>query len=127
MKGRVLVIDDDPQIVKLFRAILEKGGYSVVCVLSGANLSDVLEASEFDLLVLDLNMPEPNGFELLKKSRVLLPGVPVLVISGYLHGRLLPAAKLLGATVTLGKIEAPTRLLETVNQLLQKRVHRKAG
>src|SRR5579872_3881901 len=119
MASRILVVDDDPQILKLFGRILERGGYSVRRVSSGQEVMPVLHAEPCDLVVLDLSMPEPDGFELLKALRAKMPGLRILVISGYLQGKLLKAAELLGATATLPKTDAPQALLETVNRLLQ--------
>ena len=81
---------------------------------------EVLEQSgPVDLLVLDLSMPEPDGFEVLKTLRAKRPGWRSLVISGFLGGALLEASELLGATASLSKTQAPKLLLKTVNDLLR--------
>jgi DNA-binding NarL/FixJ family response regulator len=71
-----------------------------------------------DLLVLDLSMPEPDGFEMLKVLRATKPDLKILVISGFIQGILLRAAQLVGATATLNKTDAPELLLPTVRDLL---------
>jgi DNA-binding response OmpR family regulator len=116
-----LVVDDDPQVLKLLGRILENGGYSVHLMASGKMVTEVLRAEVIDLLILDLNMPEPDGFELLKTLRIAMPGLRILVISGFLEGALLKAAELLGATATLAKSDSPEMLLSTVNGLLRQR------
>ena len=78
----------------------------------------VLEHQPVDLLVLDLSMPKPDGFDLLKRLRLKRPGLRILVISGYMQGALLKASEFLGATASLSKTDAPLHLLETVNSLL---------
>jgi CheY-like chemotaxis protein len=119
MALRLLVVDDDPQVLKLFSQLLTKGGYEVRTESSSEKaLEAVAQSSPFDLVVLDLSMPAPDGFEVLKALRTLRPGMRVLVVSGYLGGALLEAAELLGATATLNKINAPRMLLSTVSQLL---------
>jgi CheY-like chemotaxis protein len=118
---RILVVDDDPQVLKLLGRILENGGYSVHLMASGKMVTEVLRAEVIDLLILDLNMPEPDGFELLKTLRIAMPGLRILVISGFLEGALLKAAELLGATATLAKSDSPEMLLSTVNGLLRQR------
>jgi DNA-binding NtrC family response regulator len=121
MASRILIVDDDPQILKLFSKILTKGGYTVITENSGSRAMEALEkAGPVDLMVLDLSMPERDGFEVLKEMRIKRPGLRILVTSGFLGGALLKASELLGATASLSKTEAPKRLLETVNDLLRR-------
>ena len=114
-------MDDDPQVLKLFTRILTKGGYSVLPETSSEKALDALQDVEpIDLMVLDLNMPAPDGFEVLKAMRNKRPGLRILVTSGFLDGALLEAAELLGATATLNKSDAPSLLLDKVNHLLER-------
>src|SRR5436305_3238312 len=116
---RILVADDDPQILKLFTRLLHQSGYSVTVVDSGAEAMRVLQDESVDLLVLDLSMPEPDGFELLRALREKKPGLRILVISGYMQGALLKASEILGASASLSKADAPALLVKTVDNLLQ--------
>ena len=116
----ILVVDDDPQILKLFSRILTRGGYEVRTENSGKRAMKALEENPVDLMVLDLSMPEQDGFEILKKLRASRPGLRILVTSGCLGGALLKASEFLGATAVLNKADAPRELLSTVNHLLQK-------
>jgi CheY-like chemotaxis protein len=119
MALRLLVVDDDPRILKLFSQILTNGGYEVRAESSSRKALEALDgANSFDLVVLDLSMPTPDGFDVLKSVRARRPGMRVLVVSGYLGGALLEAAELLGATASLNKTDAPKMLLPTVSQLL---------
>ena len=116
----ILLVDDDPQILKLFDKILTKGGYTVIGTNSGDSALKVLDGKEsVDLMVLDLSMPQPDGFEVLKSARLKRPGLRILVISGWMGGTLLKPAKMLGATASLDKTAAPKKLLQTVNDLLR--------
>ena len=120
MPRRILLVDDDPQVLKLFQNMLTRGGYSVVAEKSSKLALEILQRTEaVDLLILDLSMPEPDGFEILKAMRARRPGLAVLVISGYLGGSLLKAAEILGATASLSKDEAPEKLLDTVNKIMR--------
>jgi len=118
-RKRILVVDDDAQVGRLFKRILEEGGHTVLLAGSGGAALDRLQKETVNLLVLDLAMPDTDGFEVLKFVRERAPGLRVLVISGFLDGRLLEPAKFLGAHATLNKTDAPERLLETVNALLR--------
>ena len=120
MDKRILLVDDDPQILKLFSKILTKGGYAVSTETSGDEAIKVLgTGGPFDLMVLDLCMPTPDGFEVLKEVRTRYPGLRTLVVSGFMGGALLAAANALGATATINKADAPRNLLEQVNRVLQ--------
>jgi len=115
---RILVADDDPQILKLFTRLLHQGGYSVTAVNSGADAMKILQGESVDLFILDLSMPEPDGFELLRSLREQKPGLRILVISGYMQGALLKASEMLGAAASLSKDDAPKLLVKTVDHLL---------
>jgi CheY-like chemotaxis protein len=116
---RILVVDDDPQVLRLFVQILTKGGYSVIETNRSSAAVEILGEKPIDLLVLDLDLPRPDGFEVLKSLRRERPGLRVLVVSGYMQGALLKASELLGATASLAKTDAPRLLLKTVNAILK--------
>lgn len=114
----VLVVDDDLQIVRMMKKALETAGFEVLMVTSGKAALDAVRRRRPDLLVLDLNMPEPDGFEVLKIERSQFPYLRILVISGYLNGALLEAAKLVGAIDTIQKPFEPGTLVTKVRELL---------
>jgi len=117
-EARILIADDDPQIVKLFSAKLTAAGYVVETVRTGTETLSALRSSRYNLLILDLNIPEQDGFDVLKTVRVEMPYLRVLVISGYLQGALLNAAQWFGAVGTLEKTAAPAELVPTVRRIL---------
>jgi len=116
--ARILVADDEPEICKLFAGQLRSAGYSVSEAQSGAEALRLLRGNAFDLLVLDLDMPDIDGFEVLKIVRSEFPHLQVLVVSGYLEGSLLQAAECLGARLTLEKTSASRLLVKTARKLL---------
>jgi two-component system, NtrC family, response regulator GlrR len=109
----VLVVDDDPQIVKLFTRLLQVAGYNVSPASSGAQALRAMQEGTIDLVVLDLSMPPPDGVELLGMFRKGWPDLRILVVSGIMQG-----AELLGATASLAKTDAPQLLVATVDRLL---------
>jgi CheY-like chemotaxis protein len=72
----------------------------------------------FDVMILDLNMPEMDGFEVLKFARSELPDLKVIVVSGFMQGTMLKAAKLFGAVATLDKPIEVGLLLTTIRSIL---------
>lgn len=114
----ILLVDDDPQVVKYLRRALEEGGYSVAATTSGVKALAIVKESPPDLLILDLNMPEPDGFDLLKIQRSQAPNLRILVISGFLKGPLLEAARMVGAVATLEKPVDSEVLVQKVREVL---------
>lgn len=114
----VLIVDDDRQVVRMMKKVLETDGFEVLAVTAGRAALDAVHQRRPDLLVLDLNMPEPDGFDVLKIERSQFPYLRILVISGYLNGALLQAAKLVGAIATIQKPFEPETLVAKVRELL---------
>ena len=82
---RILVCEDEPQVLALVRRILEDAGYDVTGTQDPAEALDlaVTAAEPFDLLVSDVLMPGMSGPDLAERLRDERPGVPVLFMSGY--------------------------------------------
>jgi DNA-binding NtrC family response regulator len=114
----ILLVDDNRQVVKYLKKALAEGGYTVIATTSSKQALAFIQARPPDLLVLDLNMPEPDGFDLLKAARCRYPYLRILVISGYLHGALLEAAKMFGAIATLEKPVTAEALVGKVREVL---------
>jgi DNA-binding NtrC family response regulator len=114
----ILIVDDDKQVVRYMREALAENGYDVTATTSGQQALDIIQGRRPDLLILDLNMPGPDGFDVLKLQRFRSPYLRTIVISGYLQGALLDAAKICGAIATLEKPVAPDALVGKVREVL---------
>jgi DNA-binding response OmpR family regulator len=68
-KAKLLFLEDDPNLSESVSEYLEENGYDVVCVYDATSAEDALYEQKFDLLLLDVNVPDGNGFSLLKNSR----------------------------------------------------------
>ena len=113
----VLIVDDDPQVLHFVQDVLRLAGYNVSTAESGITALAMIEEQAPDLLVLDLVMPDMDGFEVLRAVRNRDANLPILVTSGFQAGVLLPAASFLGATAVIEKPVAPARFLEIVRKL----------
>jgi CheY-like chemotaxis protein len=80
---RILLVDDDPMLLELLVAILPPPAYEVVTAINGAYASDQIMRQSPDLVILDLLMPDMNGFQLLAalRSNPLTRALPVIVLS----------------------------------------------
>lgn len=82
MHPRVLVIDDEASLRRVIVRNLEVRGYQVVGVGTAMEALDSLSAGEFDLMLLDINLPDLTGWELLRRLTPEVRGqVPVIVFS----------------------------------------------
>jgi DNA-binding response OmpR family regulator len=68
-KPRVLIVDDEPAIRKFVRANLEARDYDTLVAMDGTEASDIIERELPDLIILDINMPKMDGFEVCKQVR----------------------------------------------------------
>jgi len=80
---RILVVDDEPNMLGLFKKILEKEGYEVVTALSGEEAFEQLNRESFDLLISDLKMPGLSGLDLIRKVKELNPTLPCIVLTAF--------------------------------------------
>ena len=80
MAYRILVADDEKDIRSVLRLYLEDAGYEVVEAADGMQALEVLEAQDIDLCLLDIMMPELDGYQVLKRVRET-DDVPVIVVS----------------------------------------------
>jgi two-component system KDP operon response regulator KdpE len=82
-KQLVLVVDDEAPIVRLLRATLETDGFAVVTADRGATALNIINTERPDLVVLDVMMPEMDGFETLRRirSQSQIPKVPVIMLT----------------------------------------------
>jgi len=114
----ILVVDDDAEVQRLFSRVLEEAGYFVKVAGGGKEALRLAEDWSFELAVVDMTMPDMDGFEVLKAMRQSDPRVKILMVSGSSFSNLLPLAKKLGASATLQKPFDPETLLNTVCRIL---------
>lgn len=80
---RILVIDDDEGIRKLFLLSLEGKGFQIDTAESGEKGIEILQQTKYDLIYLDLKMPGMNGVETLRELRKMNKDVPVYIITAF--------------------------------------------
>jgi CheY-like chemotaxis protein len=122
---RILVVDDDPHICLAIRAWLKRYDFKVAIADGGASGLLALDNSTFDLMIVDIFMPNMRGFESIRVFHDHAPTVPLIAISGYAFSGLeracpdfLRMALRLGATRCLRKPFRPTTLLSVIEECL---------
>ena len=76
---QILIVEDEPPISNLIRLSLSKEGYACTCAPDGAQAADLLERGRYDLILLDVMLPEIDGFELMEYIRPM--EIPVIFLT----------------------------------------------
>lgn len=124
MRGRILVVDDDPSIRHTLHIALTNAGYEVLQARDGAEATRLWHDKGADLVIADLHMPDRNGLELILKLRGHGHSAPIIAISD--GGRtkqieLLGDAKSLGAVRSIAKPFTLDEMLTAVQQELDRK------
>lgn len=129
LKNKILVVDDDPQIRESLRKVLRAKGYEVLLAGNGQEGIGRFNAERFDLLLLDLSLPDNSGWEVFATLTSLNPLLPILIITGRQNQQELAAGAGVGARMEK-PLDVP-RLLQTIPELLaepaETRLKRLAG
>jgi len=80
--GRVLLVDDQPELRRLFRRTLSKAGHEVVEAWNGRAAIELAQKNTFDVVISDVRMPDMSGLSLLKALYELDVDLPVVLVSG---------------------------------------------
>lgn len=90
--AHVLVVDDEPPVVEVIRDILEANGYQVTATLYSSEALELIKRRHFDLVFLDLVMPDVDGAELFKYIREADKDLPVVIVTAYPDSQLMEKA-----------------------------------
>jgi DNA-binding NtrC family response regulator len=119
-RARILVVDDDPGAREALEIILEDS-YDVVPAASGLDCLACVQEQSFDLVFLDITMPELDGIEVLKRLKAFNESVDVVMISALDRAREATAAMKYGAYDYITKPYESEDILSTVERVLKKR------
>lgn len=121
MGKRILVVDDDENILNLEKTILEQKGFSVTTAGGGNEALKVLAEEGFDLILLDVMMPEVDGFSVCRKIKndPRLKDIPVIFLTAKGGGEALAEGFESGAVMYINKPFTANKLLTIVNTMLE--------
>ena len=116
----ILIADDHAMIRTGLRQYLERDGSidTIGEAASGAETLQGLRDGQWDLVILDINMPDGNGIDTLRKIRLEHPNAKVLVVSGYAENQYAVNVLRAGASGYLAKDEAPEEFMRAVHTVL---------
>jgi DNA-binding NtrC family response regulator len=120
-KPTILVVDDEPNIRRALRMVLEPEGYAVLEAESAEKALDVLGAEPVDLGIFDIRLPGMDGLALLSRARELWRDLPVLMVSGNADAADIVDAMRRGATDFIPKPVDRERVLVSVRNALSRK------
>ena len=120
--GRILLVDNDPQVLSILGEMLKDAGHHVLPVPSGPEALRVFIPSGFDLIITNVGMPEMSGWDVAERLRASDPQVPVIFITGWgLQDEDQARSRRLGISALLFKPVSPQDLHRTVQVALAAR------
>ena len=120
MSKKVLIVDDEPNIVVSVEFLMQREGHEVATAADGQEAMDLLKESRPDLLILDVMMPRKNGFEVCAEVRAdnRLSGMPILMLTAKGREAEMKKGLSLGADAYITKPFSTHELVMKVNELL---------
>ena len=117
MNGKILVIDDEPEVGMLFRRLLESKNFHVGVATCGDQAKALWNSNNYQAALVDLKLPDIDGLTLLQKIKEVQPDCEVIIMTGYATTKTAVRAIQLGA---FDYIEKPFENIEEVEHLIQK-------
>jgi DNA-binding NtrC family response regulator len=121
MAERILVVEDDPDLLAFFGDVLEGAGYRVAPAGSGRTAEGVLRTAPVDAVITDLKMPVMSGLEVLKFAKKVDPEIVVILVTGFPAVETAVEAMKFGALDYLVKPVSSEQLLGVLGRSLEKR------
>jgi DNA-binding response OmpR family regulator len=119
-RPRLLVVDDDFAITSTFEAILRSEGYDVVAAQDGRQALELVRQAPFDLVLLDLPLPDIDGWTILQQLREIRPSLQVVILCADVDAEGTIEAFRLGAVDVLLKPPDVDKLLRFVDDLTRR-------
>ncbi|MFQ6095353.1 MAG: response regulator [Candidatus Bathyarchaeia archaeon] len=118
-KKSILIVDDDKEILKSLKDILQLKGYSINTAETGQKAIEKSEARFFNLALLDIKLPDVEGTKLLTKMHTTTPGMMKIMVTGHASLENAVESLNLGADAYITKPVNPEELLKVVEEKLK--------
>ena len=116
----ILVVDNHQNMLELLRNLLQMYKYQTFCALDTQSALKLMDEEKVDCVVTDVEMPKPNGFDLLDEIKNRYPQVPVIMISSYANPKMEKQARENGASGFTAKPFSIEKLQQMIEQALDK-------
>jgi len=116
----ILIVDDEKKICDILKDILDSEEYTIHTANDGAGALKKIETFQYDMVILDIKLPDYNGLTFLKKLKEIIPTIPVIMISAF--GTIATAVEALkiGASDFIEKPLDITRVTKAVDNIMEK-------
>ena len=118
--AKILIVDDESSIRRVFRDILEHEKYTVDEAADGMDALAKIEKTKYDVIIMDIKMPKMDGLETLSKIQNISADVPVIMISGHADIETAVQAVKMGAFDFISKPLDLQRILITIRNAMEK-------
>ena len=121
MSKRVLIVDDEPDVLRLVALRLKKSGYEILAASDGKEGFDIISSEKPDLVLLDLRLPNMDGVDICKqvKNDEVLRHIPIILFTATSDIEVADKAKEAGANDYMVKPFEPDELLEKISGIIQ--------
>ncbi len=122
IEKKILIADDDPNVVKLIEAILSERHFTIVTTNDGCAVMSKVKEEHPDLIILDIMLPHIDGFQICEKLRqqIETKNIPILVISAHTSSQLILNLHSIGVNNYLSKPFDIPEFIDRVEYLYQK-------
>jgi DNA-binding response OmpR family regulator len=119
-KAKILIVDDERDLVDAYGRLLERAGHRCVGAFSALEAIELIDSEAPDLVLTDLSLPDSNGLEVIRHARAKSEIVPIIVMSGANTHGMNEAALAAGATLCLLKPVSIAELKRVIADALQR-------
>ena len=116
---KILIVDDDEIVLKSCSKILKSEGFEVVEAQSADAALDVIMEQKLSAILVDIKMPGQDGLSLIKEIRLILPDIPIVVMSGYVTRDTIKQVEKVTTGFFIPKPFTPEELIVTLEYVLK--------
>jgi len=120
-RGTILVVDDEIDVLEMIELGLRSAGYQMLTADSGERAIEIFGQQKADLVICDIKMPKMNGITTISRLREQDPGLPVVVLTGYLGPQTMEECEQLGGVEVVRKPFLFRELSKAVKVALRRR------
>lgn len=120
-RKRILIVDDEANVRKVFSDVLRRKGYPIKAVKNGPGALKAIEEETFDLALVDLGISKMDGIEILENIKKRKPQIPVIIYTGHGSVTTAVAAMRRGAADYLNKPISPEELMLAIKKALEQK------
>jgi two-component system alkaline phosphatase synthesis response regulator PhoP len=121
MGKKILLVDDEPDLIEPMKLILKTSGYEIITAQNGAEGIEKARRERPDLILLDLNMPGMDGYEACRKLKLdkLYKDIPVILLTAQFQPNDIRFGTEMGADAYVAKMSEPKVLIAKIEELLK--------